>query len=817
MKRFVIALLVALLPMQGWSQTSVLQGGSWTAGRVPMYSASGGASQPTVQQSAPASGGAQSISELSLIARGTGTAPFVGQGTGYLGSIGCLYDGPTTGAYHQLCLSPNATGSIGLLSYNAFGGASAQDLYFNINGTSYQFPFTSGGAVGPPTSIVGDLACFNNTTGTLLADCGPPNVATIAALTALTTRPTSVVVDGFYAAGDGGGGTFYWVAGSSATAVAGMVISPTSGTAGRYFRIYEGAVSVLWTGAKCDTTTSSNGTDNLAAFTAAVGIGAAVYVPGCSSQYKVSSQVALNNGQLMYGDGRTKSVIAVQSTFDLGQLGVIKMGTGEPGASVNGIGVYFYQPDTATRGSLINYPPAFWANNASRLRIDDVRCTAAMVCLDMRGNAGGAMIGMIESSAFNYSLRVDGSLDTVWFNTANIYPFGLTANQITIFEDATTVGIDFGRVDAFFINSVICVAVRKCSNFHIESGGSNIPNGTIGSINSDGGGAIVISAGNVTVGTLVSSIVVAADYAVAQTGGNLTLGGVQIRAGVAATNPHISTNGSGSNAFIQIGGLYGLLLTNDNTVIYTSGGSTTNFAINNFFVLRTLDVVYTKPTIWINTGRGTINGASTTDKGTGAGVFLLISTNDLIQLANINPVGWTVTVPAAMVQQTFFSPISYGGVTLANSVTGTGSMVLSASPTLTGTPAIGAATGTSLVTTGAVTAGTALAAGTSVTAVTHLLNSSAVPAASSCGTSPAITASSTNQGGQFTTGTGTPSACTITFANAFPTAAFCTVTPVNAAAVGVTARISASSASAFTATLGSGTDTATYNYHCMGK
>jgi hypothetical protein len=171
MKRLVLALLFAMLPTVAWGQT-VIQGGSWTAGRLPMYSASGGGSQPIVQQSAPASGGSQSISELSLIARGTGTAPYVGQGTGYLGSRFCLYDGPTTGAYHQLCIDPNATGSKGLISYNAFGGASNQGFNFVLNGTTYTFPFSTSGVVGPATTTVGHVATWADTTGTLLADSG---------------------------------------------------------------------------------------------------------------------------------------------------------------------------------------------------------------------------------------------------------------------------------------------------------------------------------------------------------------------------------------------------------------------------------------------------------------------------------------------------------------------------------------------------------------------------------------------------------------------------------------------------------------------
>lgn len=175
LKRLLIALLVALIPTQGWSQASVLQGGSWSSGSVPYYSSSGG-SQPIVQSAPGAGGGAQSISQMSIVKRGTGTAPFAGGAGGYLGSAFCMYDGPTTGAYHQLCFDPNATGGLGLLSYNAFGGASSQSLTFNINGTNYPFPAVLSGVVGPGSSTVGHPACWNNTSGSLLSDCTFPSL-----------------------------------------------------------------------------------------------------------------------------------------------------------------------------------------------------------------------------------------------------------------------------------------------------------------------------------------------------------------------------------------------------------------------------------------------------------------------------------------------------------------------------------------------------------------------------------------------------------------------------------------------------------------
>lgn len=173
MKRLFLALIVALLPATGWGQATVLQGGSWTSGLLPVYSSTGGGSQPFVQNSGPASGSGVGIKELSVIARGTGTAPYAAQGSGQLGTVFQIQDAPSSNStgYHALSFSANAQGG-GLIAYNAYGGASALPLYLNLNGTTYQFPFSAGGIVGPATTVIGDLACWANTVGTLLSDCG---------------------------------------------------------------------------------------------------------------------------------------------------------------------------------------------------------------------------------------------------------------------------------------------------------------------------------------------------------------------------------------------------------------------------------------------------------------------------------------------------------------------------------------------------------------------------------------------------------------------------------------------------------------------
>ena len=70
------ALLIALLPASALAQSSIIQAGPTTPGHAPAYANQGQVgSQPVIQDSGPAGGGAGSIglSELNITARGTGS------------------------------------------------------------------------------------------------------------------------------------------------------------------------------------------------------------------------------------------------------------------------------------------------------------------------------------------------------------------------------------------------------------------------------------------------------------------------------------------------------------------------------------------------------------------------------------------------------------------------------------------------------------------------------------------------------------------------------------------------------------------------
>lgn len=171
------ACLLLLASTLAFGQGAVLQGGPWTPGHLPQYVGQG-SGQPVISDGGAASGGAigANAAEIGIVARGTGTPPYAGQGTGPYGTNVCDYDAPTTNAtgYHYICLSANAQGAA-TLAVGAGGVASPIPFQFIVNGASYTFPFTGSGGgnvVGPGSSIINDIATFNATNGTLLKDSG---------------------------------------------------------------------------------------------------------------------------------------------------------------------------------------------------------------------------------------------------------------------------------------------------------------------------------------------------------------------------------------------------------------------------------------------------------------------------------------------------------------------------------------------------------------------------------------------------------------------------------------------------------------------
>lgn len=143
-------------------------------------------------------------------------------------------------------------------------------------------------------------------------------VADLAALKALAFRPSLVVSLGRGAAGDGAGGHWRWVAGSSTTADDALIVQCTSGTAGRYIRmVFDSTYRLSWWGP--DNTGATDCAQKIRDwFTAFTGARTHGHADG--GRYRCDTAIALDlglangvsrEGAKMSGDGMYNTVFDV--------------------------------------------------------------------------------------------------------------------------------------------------------------------------------------------------------------------------------------------------------------------------------------------------------------------------------------------------------------------------------------------------------------------------------------------------------------------------------------------------------------------------
>lgn len=103
----------------------------------------------------------------------------------------------------------------------------------------------------------------------------------------------------------------------------------------------------------------------------------------------------------------------------------------------------------------------------------------------------------------------------------------------------------------------------------------------------------------------------------------------------------------------------------------------------------------------------------------------------------------------------------------------------------------------------------------------HFYVTANIPTLTTCGTNPAVTARSNSSGGEITLGTGSPTACTLTWATAsnYTNDTWCTFTAGSSATAAISGGwyVSAHSATAVTLTIGAATDGAVFEYTCFGN
>jgi len=132
----------------------------------------------------------------------------------------------------------------------------------------------------------------------------------------------AVIVEGYWAAGDGGGGVFVWVTGpaptSSTPGFDGTIVAPTTqpATTGYWQRLHDGPISVRYFGARGDGATSDTAAINraltLAQSTASAGrLGAEVYFP--PGTYCADNLQITQHNVTLRGAGKS-SILAKEST-----------------------------------------------------------------------------------------------------------------------------------------------------------------------------------------------------------------------------------------------------------------------------------------------------------------------------------------------------------------------------------------------------------------------------------------------------------------------------------------------------------------------
>jgi hypothetical protein len=190
--------------------------------------------------------------------------------------------------------------------------------------------------------------------------------------------------------------------------------------------------------------------------------------------YKISGPIELPpfNG-CIFGDGRANTILSVSSaTFNMSAPGVLVLpnNSGAFASEIHDIAISFMQPETRSRSMIFHFPPAIYALNASRLRVERVLIGGADTCMDMRGNDGGAFIDDIECGALSYGMRWDGALDAVHIHNFKTWNFGFDGGLLSVYGDGKNVCMEVGRIDGLlasdigcFLNSIVYTASAALS------------------------------------------------------------------------------------------------------------------------------------------------------------------------------------------------------------------------------------------------------------------------------------------------------------------------------------------------------------------
>ncbi|WP_410209617.1 glycosyl hydrolase family 28-related protein [Aquirhabdus sp.] len=352
--------------------------------------------------------------------------------------------------------------------------------------------------------------------------------------------------------------------------------------------------------------------DDTNAIQTAINTGYQIYMP--EGTYHVKDKITLKNGQILRGDGRTKSYFLIQSDFNMSASGVLRLGTAEPGAQVFDIGFRFVQPATTVdRSTCLAYPPAIDMNALPRSVIDRIRIENGWAGISAKGNCGGSYIGFIEVGALSNGLTIDGPADFFHGGHWHFWPFGIAGKAILndLYYDGVASAFSLGACDGLTVDSISTfsqkiVIAQPTVNPAIPT--------LISKLQLDGNGArLLINQGNIRIGQAYSTKSPAASVpTIDVSSGTCIIDSFACSSVLSSSEVHTSNTGS-----LTINGGEVLFTNINNSFAKCDGGY---LSLNGIKFLPSSTSAYLAPHVLQVAGSVVVKNCSWNVRGTGSGV-----------------------------------------------------------------------------------------------------------------------------------------------------------------------------------------------------
>ncbi|WP_186250816.1 glycosyl hydrolase family 28-related protein [Burkholderia gladioli] len=438
-------------------------------------------------------------------------------------------------------------------------------------------------------------------------------------------------------------------------ATAQLQFQPTSGVVRSVAAKLSDIVNALDYGATCTGTG-----DDTAAIQAAVATGKEVTLP--PGTCVVTDAITLaTQGQIVHGSGRKRTIISVPATFNMSALGVfVAPNTGPSSSNAEGpqfrdFKITFAQPDVAVRANLTTYPPALYLQNSPRFTVANLQISEATTGIDMRGDSGGAHIDNVEMSAYGIGINIDGSTDSVRITNFHFWPFDLTTNQYTVWNDGTQTALQSGRCDDLHVTDLLVYASKV--KFIQTSSGNTF--GVVSGMDLDTYGGLIMQAGSLSISSSIFSVIRADQQALLMTGGLITCSSCVFYGGVALTNPLVQVSGAGT--YLQIGQSR-LQITGDMQALSASSSGLATVVLSGNQFMTPANPTMSNAVVRLGTGsRGTLVGNRITDLGTGSGTFISVAADEQHIIANNASAGWAMSLPSTSSNMTLLNNSNVGG------------------------------------------------------------------------------------------------------------------------------------------------------------